>query len=107
MIIEFGLSADIQGLLNISPYVKGKKMQLKDEKITKYYVEDKANKYYYSDNGNRKILAAKEQQCSKVILNNEDLNIGHISHSFYTQGLILVHLQSHNQFPVKYVNNRL
>lgn len=38
MIVEFGQSADLMKHMNISPYVKGKKMQLKDQKLRKYYV---------------------------------------------------------------------
>jgi hypothetical protein len=38
MIVEFGQSADLMKQLNISPYIKGKKQQLKDEKLRKYYV---------------------------------------------------------------------
>ena len=38
MIVEFGQSTDLMKHLNISPYVKGKKLQLKDKKLKKYYV---------------------------------------------------------------------
>jgi hypothetical protein len=94
MIIEYGQSADLLKELNISPYVKGKKLQLKDEKVRRYYVEDGGSKFYYSDSGNRKILIASEKGFNKVILNNDDLSIVHISHAFKTQTLSIVHLQS-------------
>lgn len=70
MIIEYGQNADIQSLINISPYVKGKKMKLKDEVITKYYVQDGGKRFYYSESGNAKILTAKEKGFNQIILNN-------------------------------------
>lgn len=88
-------------------YVKGKKLQLKDQKVTKYYVEDKGTKFYYSESGNRKIMTAKEKGFTKIILNNEDLDITHISHSFSSQSLAITHLQSHKQVPIKVSGNKV
>jgi hypothetical protein len=64
-------------------------------------------KFYYSDSGNRKILTASEKGFTKVILNNEDLNIMHISHTFYTQNLVIIHKQSTKQFPIKINNTKV
>lgn len=52
-------------------------------------------------------MQASEKGYKKVILNNDDLNIIHISHSFYSQSLALIHLQSTKQFPIKINNNKV
>jgi hypothetical protein len=52
-------------------------------------------------------LQASQKGFNKVILNNDDLNILHVSHSFYPQQLALIHLQSNKQFPVKINNTKV
>jgi hypothetical protein len=52
-------------------------------------------------------LLASEKGFNKVILNNDDLNIVHISHSFFPQHLAIIHLQSTKQFPIKINNTKV
>lgn len=57
-------------------------------------------KYYYSEGGNKKIVTAREQGLDKFILNNEDLNITHLSHRFETATNSIIHHQSTKRFPI-------
>lgn len=81
--------------------MKGKRVKLKDEVKTVYFVTDGQNKFYYSESGNSKILTAKEKGFSKVILNNDDLNIMHESHMFTkTNKAVITHNQSSKEFAI-------
>lgn len=105
--IEYGAGTNLEDELKIEAYAKGKdKNKTQKEKIiVKYYVEDHGQRFYYEQSGNDKVAQAEANGDDEVILNNDDLKIAHISHTFDPTNMVIIHNQSAKTFPVKIRGN--
>lgn len=107
LLLEKNEKCNLKHELGFEEYSKGRDKRKKEKTTTKYYVTEKNQKFYYSEGGNQKIEEAVKDGKGVVILNNEDLNITHISHQFNKQASCIIHLQSNTSFPVAIQQNKV